>query len=104
VSTPSGLAVTAAGALAVAILIRWVYEGGVVNLTKKRFFFSVIILTLAVLIGFAYIRHQWLRYVRESALKEVRTFVFRSQDYDSAASGAVGLVQEVELVSRGYRM
>jgi len=95
---------TALGALALAWMISWVYEGGYSHLTKKRFLFALCVLAAVALFGHAYIRHQWLRYVRESALKEVTAFVSRSQDLDSASSAAVGLIQEVELVSRGYRM
>ena len=98
------MVVTALGAIAVAFLISWVYEGGYSYLTKKRFLLAISLLALAAILANAYIRHQWLRYVRESALKEMTKFVTRSQDFDSATSAAVGLIQEVELVSRGYRM
>ena len=96
--------VTAVGAFAVAFLISWAYEGGYSNITKKRFSFAVGLLAVTAVLAHAYIRHQWLRYVRESALKEMTTFVSRSQEFDNATSAGVGLVQEVELVSRGYRM
>lgn len=37
-------------------------------------------------------------------MAEITAFVAKSQDFDGASSAAVSLVQEVELVSRGYRM
>ena len=104
VPTSAGIVATALGATAVAILMRWVYEGGYSHLTKKRFFFALCLLAVGTLLARIYIRHQWLRYVRESSLKEMTNFVTRAQDFDSATSAAVGLIQEVELVSRGYRM
>jgi len=104
VPTSAGIVVTAVGAIAVAFLISWAYEGGYSHLTKKRFFFAIGLIAVATVLAHAYIRQQWLRYVRESALKEMTTFVTRSQDFDSASSAAVALIQEVELVSRGYRM
>ncbi|KAK7737411.1 hypothetical protein SLS53_006484 [Cytospora paraplurivora] len=54
--------------------------------------------------GAAYIRQQWLKYIREQTLAEMTTFISKAQDFDSASSAAVALVQEVELVSRGYRL
>ncbi len=104
VQTAAGLAITALTAVAVAWVLHWVYEGGYSHLTKKRFFLGLCLVVAVAVAGCAYIRHQWLRYVRESALREITTFVARCQDFDSATSAAVGLVQEVELVSRGYRM
>ena len=104
VPTSVGIVCTTLGAIAVASLINWVYEGGYSYLTKKRFFFALSLLALAAVLAHAYIRHQWLRYVRESALKEMARFVLQSQDFDGVTSAAVGLIQEVELVSRGYRM
>lgn len=80
------------------------YLGGIAHLTKKRFVFGVVLVAAAVFVGHAYIRQQWLRYVRQSALTEVRAFVTRSHDFDSAASASIAFIKEVELVSRGYRM
>jgi hypothetical protein len=64
---------------------------------------------LALLAGFAaifyaYMRRQWLQYLRQRSLAEVSEFVTRAQEFDTVVGGALALVQEVELVSRGYRM
>lgn len=96
--------VAVAGAFVFVWAIHWVYIGGIAHLTKKRFFFGIVFLAGSVVIGNAYLRQQWLRYVRQSALTEVKTFVTRSLDFDSAASAAISFIKEVELVSRGYRM
>ncbi|KAK3329559.1 Mysoin-binding motif of peroxisomes-domain-containing protein [Apodospora peruviana] len=104
VPTSTGLLVTAAGALVVAWIISWVYSGGYSHLTKKRVIFAVVVFVATVLLAHVYIRQQWLRYLRDQALAEVTTFVSRSQDFDSASSAALSLIQEVELVSRGYRL
>jgi len=98
------LLATAAAALVVAWVVRWIYSGGYAHLTKKRVSFSALVLVAVAAISQAYIRQQWLRYLRNQALAEVATFVSKSQDFDSASSAALLLVQEVELVSRGYRM
>lgn len=80
------------------------YSGGYAHLTKKRVLFTIGLLTVAAIFSHAYIKQQWLRYLREEAVSEVSTFVSRSQDFDSVSSAAAALVQEVELVSRGYMM
>lgn len=105
-SMPSetGLILTAVGALSVAWFISWLYGGGITNLTKKRVVVFIVVFAGAGLASQAYIRQQWLKYVRGQALAEVSTFVSKAQDFDSATNAAVALIQEVELVSRGYRL
>jgi hypothetical protein len=102
--TSTGLIATAATALLVAWMVRWVYSGGYSNLTKKRVAFSAAFIVAVAVVSQVYIRQQWLRYLRNQALNEVTSFVSKSQDFDSASSAALSLIQEVELVSRGYRM
>jgi hypothetical protein len=58
---------------------------------------------LAVVL-YAYMRRQWLQYLRQQSLSEMSEFIAKAQEFDDAAAGALSLVQEVELVSRGYRM
>jgi hypothetical protein len=96
--------ITAASALVVAWVVSWLSSGGYAQLTKKRVAFGAALLAAVGFVSHAYIRQQWLRHLRNQALTEVTTFVSRSQDFDSASSAALSLVQEVELVSRGYRM
>ncbi|KAK4145447.1 Mysoin-binding motif of peroxisomes-domain-containing protein [Dichotomopilus funicola] len=104
VPTSTGLLATAAAALVVAWVARWIYTGGYAHLTKKRVTFTALILLAVGAVSQAYLRQQWLRYLRNQALGEVTTFVARAQDFDGASSAALSLVQEVELVSRGYRI
>lgn len=99
-----GLVVTVAGAFVVAWVISWVRAGGFSHLSKEKFLAGLVVLLLAALAGHVFIRHRWLKYVREKALNEVNSFVSTSQDFDSAIGAAVSLIQEVELVSRGYRI
>lgn len=103
-ATSTGMLATAAAALAVAWVVSWVYSGGYAHLTKKRVTFGAAVLVAVGLVSHVYLRQQWLRHLRNQALSEVSAFVSRSQDFDSATSAALSLIQEVELVSRGYRM
>jgi len=104
VPTSKGMVMTASGALLVAWIISWVYYGGLAQLTKKRVVFAAAILIAGASVSQLYMRQQGLRYLRQQALAEVIKFVSESQDFDSAASAALSLIQEVELVSRGYRI
>jgi len=65
--------------------------------------FLAVVVVLAV-ISYAYVRRQWLRYLRQQTLAEASEFIAKTQEFDTVAAGALTLVQEVELVSRGYRM
>ncbi|KAK4105325.1 hypothetical protein N658DRAFT_512806 [Parathielavia hyrcaniae] len=103
-ASATGLLATAAAALVVAWMVKWAYSGGYSHLTKKRVVFSAAFLVAVAVVSQAYFRQQWLRYLRDQALDEVTTFVSKSQDFDSACSAALALIQEVELVSRGYRI
>ncbi|KIH86728.1 proliferating cell nuclear antigen [Sporothrix brasiliensis 5110] len=102
--TATGIVVAVTSAFGLSWAVRWVYLGGIAHLTKKRFVFGLVFVATAVFVGHAYIRQQWLRYIRQSALVEVRSFVAKSHDFDSAASASIAFIKEVELVSRGYRI
>lgn len=104
IPTQTGLLLTAVGALGLAWFISWLYGGGYSHLTKKRVVVFVVVFGVAGVASQAYIKQQWLKYVRGQVLTEITTYVSRAQDFDSASSAAVALVQEVELVSRGYRL
>ena len=55
-------------------------------------------------IFYAFAKRQWLKYLRHQAVEAAGTFIGNAQGFDSAASASVVFIQEVELVSRGYRM
>jgi hypothetical protein len=61
-------------------------------------------LGVSVLLGQVFVRRRWLRYSRQQSLSELKAFVSRAQEFDRASGAALGLIQEVELVSRGYRI
>lgn len=65
--------------------------------------FLVLLVAFAVT-SYAYMRRQWLQYLRQQSLAEISEFVAEAQTFDTSLAAALTLVQEVELVSRGYRM
>jgi hypothetical protein len=99
-----GMVASVLGALGVAVVLSWVLGSAPTYVTRKRLIFLIILLVAAVVLGQVYIRRQWLRYRRQQSLTEISSFVSFAHDFDSAAGAALALIQEVELVSRGYRM
>jgi hypothetical protein len=100
----TGVVGTGVTAFIIVYLLHWLRGAG-----RARVGGSSVLLVLAVFVAvgsiiYAYIRRQWLQYLRSQAVDAASTFVARSQAFDAAASAAITLIQEVELVSRGYRM
>ncbi|QUC18342.1 uncharacterized protein UV8b_02583 [Ustilaginoidea virens] len=91
-------------ALAIAVILSWFLGNGPSHVTRKRLAFLLIILAAASLLGQIHIRRRWLRYRRDQSLSEIALFVSNSNNLDSATDATLSLVQEVELVSRGYRV
>ncbi|KAG5917442.1 hypothetical protein E4U42_007245 [Claviceps africana] len=104
VFSAEGILASILGALAIAVILSWLMGTGPSHVTRKRFVFFVVLLAAAAFLGQIYMRRQWLRYRREQSLAEMATFVSNSNDFDSASEATLSLVQEVELVSRGYRI
>lgn len=102
--TLAGAFVTAASAFSLAWLIHWTRGGENSTSGKGRIVVFLAVMVALVIVGYAYIRRQWLRYLRQQTLAEISRFVAKAHDFDTATAGALTLVQEVELVSHGYRM
>lgn len=100
-----GIIASVLGALAIAVVLSWIFGHKKDSyVTKKRLVLLIALLGASGVLGQVYIRRQWLRYRREQSLSELSGFIINSHDFDSAVEATLALVQEVELVSRGYRM
>lgn len=100
----AGAVVTATTAFALVWLIHWSRDGKLNSFHKGR---VAIVITTFVLVGtvlYAYARRQWLLYLRENAVTAGSTLVTNLQAFNSSSVAALTLIQEVELVSRGYRL
>ncbi|KAL3424790.1 proliferating cell nuclear antigen [Phlyctema vagabunda] len=103
--TLAGAALTALGAFVLAWLIHW--ARGTTNnsiLGRGRIFVVLTFLVVLATVSYAHMRRQWLQYLRQQTLVETSEFISKAQGFDEVASAALTLVQEVELVSRGYRI
>ena len=99
-----GLCFTATAAFGLAQIVHWARS---VARTQTSWWFTVAVLLVclvAVAASYAYLRRQWLKNIRLQAVDSVSLLVTNAQSFDAAALAAISLIQEVELVSRGYRM
>ena len=99
-----GLCTTGGAAFLLAWSVHWIRNVGVAQLSGWGIFLisSIAILTSVAL--YALLRRQWLQYVRSQVIETASAMAFNAQSFDAAAAAAITWIQEVELVSRGYRM
>jgi Mysoin-binding motif of peroxisomes len=99
-----GAIVTAAASFTVAWLIHWSRPHTGFGFSLRRALVLLILLPVVGIVFYAFAKRQWLKYVRHQAVEAAAAFIGNAQGLDSAASAALVFIQEVELVSRGYRM
>jgi hypothetical protein len=102
--TFGGATLTASCAFALAWLVNWTRGSGSSTVGKGQMASCLAVVIILAIVSYAYVRRQWLQYLRQQSFAEISEFVDRAQGFDAAVAGALTLVQEVELVSRGYRM
>lgn len=103
-STLVGTGLTGCFAYALVWIINWTRGSGTVLPGRARMVIFLGALVVMLTVAYAYVRRQWLQYLRQQTLAEATDFVLKSHEFDAAVASALTLVQEVELVSRGYRM
>ena len=99
----SGAVLTGATAFILVWLVHW---------SRNRPSGSSRARTLVVLLAFAAVatafygdvRRQWLQHLRQQAVEGASALVTNMQAFETSTSSALALIQEVELVSRGYRL
>lgn len=102
--TAAGAAGTASTAFFLVWSIHWARGGASTTVGSGRIIVLLIVITLFAIVPYTYMRRQWLRYLRQQSIAEISEFITKAHGFDRAAAGALTLVQEVELVSRGYRV
>ena len=90
--------------LVAVCFVRWARDGGSLQTKLYRGTLSVLILVSVGFCLYTLARRQWLKYLRMQAIDSAADLISRSQTFDSATSASIALIQEVELVSRGYRL
>jgi hypothetical protein len=99
-----GVIVTAAASFSIAWLLNWARPRPESGFDPQRLLALFILTTTVVIAFYTFAKRQWLKYLRLQAVDVASVLVGNAQALDSVASASVVLIQEVELVSRGYRM
>jgi hypothetical protein len=100
-SNISGVAATAGVAFVLVLLLNWLRGS---RLSKSRILLALLCAAVAAVLFYAYIRRQWLQYLRHQAVDTVSSLTTNARGFDITTSAALSLIQEVELVSKGYRL
>lgn len=99
-----GAIVTATTSFSIAFLLHWSRSKTGYGLNPRRVGALLVLVPVLGLFFYVFAKRQWLKYLRHQAVDAAGVFVGNAQGFDSAASASVVFIQEVELVSRGYRM
>lgn len=81
--------------------IRWTFHGQQ-RLTKAAI--TIVVISVLATVTYAYLRRQWLEYIRHQAVESASAMTTNLQALELSAGSAMALIQEVELVSKGYRL
>ncbi|KAJ9646528.1 hypothetical protein H2199_002577 [Coniosporium tulheliwenetii] len=100
----TGAVVTAVAAFALVWLLHWARGGRPSGFSKGRLSLVLAVFVAVATVAYSYVRRQWLQYVRQQAVNIASTLIANLHAFDASTSTALTLIQEVELVSRGYRL
>jgi hypothetical protein len=100
----TGAALTAATAFTLVWLVHWTRSYTSDFSSTGRLLLVIAVFATVATAFYAYVRRQWLQYLRQQAVQGASTMVTNLQAFDASTSSALALIQEVELVSRGYRL
>lgn len=62
------------------------------------------LMVLVATLLYYYARRQWLHFLRVRSIDNATLLTNNAQNFDATASAAFTLIQEVELVNRGYNL
>lgn len=104
VPNPRGLVLTATIAFALAWSISWFRSQVIADYSISTVLLSMSIIIITFIVLYYYSRRKWLQYLRVQAVESASSLISTAQDFDAAVIAGITLVQEVELISRGYNM
>lgn len=99
-----GTIITAIGAFAFVWVLHWARGGSSSQWNKRRILLVLTLVATTATLLYTYARRRWLQSLRHQAVHRATLLVSNAQMFDASAFAAASLIQEVELVSRGYRM
>ncbi|KAF9889901.1 hypothetical protein FE257_006773 [Aspergillus nanangensis] len=99
-----GVVVTASTSFSIAWLLHWSRSRTGSGLNPRKVGVLLVLVPVIGVLFYAFAKRQWLKFLRHQAVDAAVAFIGNAQGFDSAASASVVFIQEVELVSRGYRI
>ncbi|KAF2705329.1 hypothetical protein K504DRAFT_460584 [Pleomassaria siparia CBS 279.74] len=99
----TGALYTGATAFILVWLVHWSRKQAS-GLSKGRLTVVLAVFAAVATACYEYMRQQWLLHLRHQAVEGASTLVTNLQAFETSTSSALALIQEVELVSRGYRL
>lgn len=103
-TSATGVLATAVTAFALVWLMHWARTSLPSDTSKNKAALVFTLFVVVTTIAYAYIRRQWLKYLRHQAVEAVSTLTTNWQNFERSSSSGLSLIQEVELVSKGYRL
>jgi hypothetical protein len=99
-----GVLVTAIIAFLVAWLVHGTKATGGSLLKSTSFWITSATLATVAIILYVFTKRRWLEHLRHQAIDAAANLISNARTFDEATLAALGLIQEVELVSRGYNL
>lgn len=103
-STVTGTLITASVAFLLAWVIQLAKSGKTAAFAKSPAPHIHCLVICGLVIFWTYGRRQWLKSLRKNAVASASTMVTNLDALEMSLSSALSLIQEVELVSRGYQL
>lgn len=103
-SDVNGVLLTGAAAFIIVWLIDWARRGRNDGYQTGRVSVVTTAFTAIALVTYAYVRRQWLKYLRRQAVDAASALVTNLQAFHASMTSSLSFIQEVELISRGYRL
>ena len=102
--TTNGVLLTVCSAFVCASAIWWATRTPHGKLSNTRVAFVSLFLATICLLVYGFSARQHRAYARKYAIHTASSMINNAQSFDSSAHAASSLIQEVELVSRGFRL
>lgn len=99
-----GAVASALVAFTLVYLIHWTRSGRGGFLSKSKVALALAGFATVAIVGYAYARRQWLKFLRRNAVASISALTTHWQAFEVSSSSALSFIQEVELISKGYRL
>lgn len=97
----TGVAFTIGLAFAIILLLHWARSA---RISTSRLLVALTCLLVVGAIFYTHIRRQCLKHLRHNAVNSISDLSTNVRGFELTSAAALSLIQEVELVSKGYRL